>query len=132
MAANPLVDAYLQAAADDLDPAKRLATPPNRLAAYHLQQAAEKIIKAVLIARGVQPTAEHRLGMLVDRLPPADAWLARLRPLDRLTPFATTYRYPTPVGRLKPPPAADVIAREITTLEALLSDTRTELVDAGR
>ena len=36
MAANPMVAAYLQAAADDLDAAKRLATSPNRLAAYHL------------------------------------------------------------------------------------------------
>jgi hypothetical protein len=47
MPADPVVLGYLAAAADDLDAARRLAVPPaNRLAAYHLQQAAEKLVKA--------------------------------------------------------------------------------------
>jgi HEPN domain-containing protein len=50
MPADPVVEGYLAAAADDLDAVRRLAAPPaNRLAAYHLQQAAEKLIKAVLV-----------------------------------------------------------------------------------
>ena len=128
MSVNPIALAYLQAAADDLDAAKRLASPPNRLAAYHLQQAAEK---AILIHRAVQPTAEHRIDLLVDRLPAGDAWVPRLRPLDRLTPFATTYRYPTPSGRLKDAPAADVIEQEIEVLALLLRDVRVALDPAA-
>ena len=59
--------------------------------------------------RDAEPTVEHRIAILVDRLSPTDAWVARLRPLDRLTPFATSYRYPTPSGRWKDAPAASVI-----------------------
>ena len=131
MSANPIVFAYLQAAADDLDAARRLAVPPNRLAAYHLQQTAEKIVKAILIDRAIQPTAEHRIDLLVDRLPAGDDWVPRLRPLDRLTPFATSYRYPTPSGRLKDAPAVEVIEREIEALAVLLRDVRAALAAAG-
>ena len=46
MPADPVVTGYLAAVADDLDAARRFAAPPaNRLVAYHLQQAAEKLIK---------------------------------------------------------------------------------------
>lgn len=130
MSVNPIVLAYLQAAADDLDAARRLASPPNRLVAYHLQQTAEKIVKAILIDRGVQPTAEHRIDVLVDRLPASDVWVPRLRPLDRLTPFATSYRYPTPSGRLKDAPTVEVIEREIDGLALLLRDVRAALAAA--
>ena len=130
MSTNPIILAYLQAAADDLDAARRLASPPNRLAAYHLQQTAEKIVKAILIDRAVQPTAEHRIDLLVDRLPAGDAWVPRLRPLDRLTPFATSYRYPTPSGRLKDAPVIEVIEREIAELSVLLDDVRAALTAA--
>ena len=47
----------LQAASLDLDAARRLlADPPNVLAANHLQQAAEKIISAVRLYRGLLNT----------------------------------------------------------------------------
>ena len=56
MPADPVVAGYLAAVADDLDAARRLAAPPaNRLAAYHLQQAAEKLVKAVLVHRKIHP-----------------------------------------------------------------------------
>src|SRR4051812_19956860 len=62
MPADPVVAGYLTAVADDLDAARRLAAPPaNRLAAYHLQQAAEKLVKAVLVHRKIHPGLEHRI-----------------------------------------------------------------------
>ena len=66
MPADPVVTSYLQVASDDLDAARRLAAPPaNRAAAYHLQQAAEKLTKAVLVQRKVHPGLEHRIDELV-------------------------------------------------------------------
>ena len=54
MPVDPVVAGYLAAVADDLAAALRLAAPPaNRLAAYHLQQAAEKLVKAVLVHRRI-------------------------------------------------------------------------------
>jgi HEPN domain-containing protein len=108
MPADPVVEGYLTSAADDLDAARRLAAPPaNRLAAYHLQQAAEKLIKAVLVRRKVHPGLEHRIDVLVRLLDASDPWRPLLDPLDRFTPYATTYRYPSPTGRLKAGPAAE-------------------------
>ena len=60
----------LQAASLDLDAARRLlADPPNMLAANHLQQAAEKIISAVRLHRGLFNTKDHDLVILVDGRP---------------------------------------------------------------
>ena len=75
MPADPVVAGYLAAAADDLDAARRLAAPPaNRLAAYHLQQAAEKLVKALLVHRNIHPGVEHRIDVLVCMLDPSDPW----------------------------------------------------------
>lgn len=101
MPANPMVAGYLQAASEDLDAARRLLTsPPNRLASYHLQQASEKLAKAVLSLRGIQPTKEHRLSLIVAQLSTDDPWRSRLQPLEHLDRFATTFRYPGTTGRL--------------------------------
>lgn len=128
MPADPVVAGYLAAAADDLDAARRLATPPaNRLAAYHLQQAAEKLIKAVLVHRKIHPGLEHRIDVLVGMLNPSDPWQPLLDSLDRFTPYATTYRYPSPTGRLKPGPNTANVLAEADELEALLDRARREL-----
>src|ERR1043166_1313300 len=79
----------------ELDPARRLiADPPNRLAAFHLQQASEKLVKAVRLSHGLRVTADHDLEALIDELPHNDPWHAKLRVLEPLSAYATTYRYP--------------------------------------
>lgn len=73
----------LDAAGLDLDAAtRRLADPPNVLAANHLQQAAEKIVSAVRLHRGLLNTKDHDLVILLDGrphgeprpLPAGDPW----------------------------------------------------------
>ena len=103
------------------------APPANRLAAYHLQQAAEKLIKAILVHRRIHPGLEHRIDVLVGMLDPSDPWHPLLDPLDRLTPYATTYRYPSPTGRLKPGPTTAHLLAEVAEIEALLERARREL-----
>jgi hypothetical protein len=57
----------LDAAALDLTAAARLLEePPNVLAANHLQQAAEKILGAVRLNRGLVNTKDHDLAMFID------------------------------------------------------------------
>ena len=61
---------------------------PNILAANHLQQAAEKILGAVRLHRGLLNTKDHDLVILIDGrpggeprpLPDADPWRDRFRP----------------------------------------------------
>jgi HEPN domain-containing protein len=70
----------------------------NELLCFHAQQAAEKAIKAVLIARGIEPPRTHSITALVDLLPadiprPNDLMAART-----LTSFAAVTRYPGQAG----------------------------------
>ena len=65
-----VIAAYLDEVDLDLDAAKRLvADPPNRLAPFHLQQAAEKLVKAVQLVRGLLVTAEHNIARLLESYP---------------------------------------------------------------
>ncbi len=64
-------------------------------AAYHCQQAAEKLAKAVLISSGIHPRKSHDIAKLVAELEPSHAMRQFLMPLARLTPFAWTLRYPS-------------------------------------
>ena len=57
-----VIAAYLDDVDLELEAAKRLvADPPNRFAAFHLQQGAEKLVKAVRLARGLRVTADHNI-----------------------------------------------------------------------
>ena len=66
---------------------------------FHAQQAAEKAIKAVLIAKGVAPPRTHNIGTLLDRLPSELVVPFDLHEVSDLTDFAVTARYP---GELEP------------------------------
>ncbi|HMG22020.1 MAG TPA: HEPN domain-containing protein, partial [Kofleriaceae bacterium] len=80
----------------DLEAARRLVVEPaNRLAAFHLQQAAEKLIKAVRLSHGLRVTADHNLELLIDELPRDEAWRDKLTVLEPLAAYATSYRYPS-------------------------------------
>ena len=61
---------------------------------FHAQQAAEKLLKALLCARGVDYPRTQSLGVLVELLGTAGETLPRVvGDLNRLTPFGTTFRY---------------------------------------
>ncbi len=127
MPVDPVVAAYLVGVREELDAIARLMEPPaNRLAAYHLQQAAEKLAKAVRLHRGHPATLEHRVSLLLDVLAPDDPWRARLDPLDRFSQFATAYRYPSPTGRLRPGPEAATLEAGRAEVASLLLVAETE------
>jgi len=61
---------------------------------YHCQQAAEKLLKAWLAQRAVHYPKTHNLQALVELLEAQGQPLPTdLADLDRLTPYATVYRY---------------------------------------
>jgi len=121
------ISAFLAVADADIEAARAPARIANRNAAYLCQQAAEKLIKAVLQDRGIDFGAEHRLDVLVEKLPGNDPWKSRLKPLESLTPFATTYRYPTPGGRIPAAPDLSVLEAQIVLIDGLLRTARAEL-----
>jgi len=66
----------------------------NELVGYHCQQAVEKLLKARLVDLGVNYPKTHNLLALVELLEAQGKQLpSDLADLDRLTPYATIYRY---------------------------------------
>lgn len=124
-----MIAAFLDDVDLELDAVRRLvADPPNRLAAFHLQQAGEKLVKAVRLSRGLRVTADHDLEALVDELPSDDQWRTKLRALEPLSAYATTYRYPSPTGKRKGGPSTDEVLVWVKTISMLSADGRTLLL----
>lgn len=123
----------------DLDAFVLLQDAGNRLAPFHLQQAAEKLVRAIRLHHGLENTKDHDLLLLIDGnpsaraglhsqpLPADDVWRARLRPLEWLSAYATTFRYPTSGGRFNESrPEAELRTAE-RTMRELLALARVEL-----
>lgn len=117
------VESFLTLAGDDLAAAKALQKTFPRHAAFHLSQAAEKAIKAVLTAEGLAFNASHhQLGRLVAGLLGDHPWRADLMALDKHTAAATATRYPTPGGALPASPSQEQLRADVAELEALLPE----------
>ena len=117
----------LRLSSEDLAAAKLLLAAGDRFSAYHLQQCAEKVLRALLTAEGVQIERKdaHRLDVLLDKLPAENPFKARLKPLSHLTMFATTYRYPKDGGRLPTAPSKADVDSWAVNLAAIVSDAAT-------
>lgn len=108
MSSELLVANLLRVASEDLDGARLLGTANNRNAVYLCEQAAEKIIRAVLTTEGKHAGIKHLLNEMVDLVPDENPLKPDLRSIERLAAYATAYRYPTASGRIKQaPPASD-------------------------
>ncbi len=63
---------------------------------FHAQQAAEKMLKAVLASRGIDYPKTHNLRVLIELLAQHGVQLPEgLVEITRLTQFGTTFRYDT-------------------------------------
>jgi HEPN domain-containing protein len=124
--------ALLYLAEQDTDAAKLLAAHDNHYAAYHCQQAAEKLIRALLLQHDIEPGLDHHLDVLIGKLPDREPWKARLAPLHKYTPYATTYRYATSGGRVPASPDAAGVAADAAHISELIADAREQFVGDGR
>ena len=67
---------------------------PLEVFGFHAQQAAEKILKAAVVAAGGTYPRTHRLEELIELGKDLGiAWPAEFENLDALTPFAVEFRY---------------------------------------
>lgn len=91
---------WIEKARQDARSAKRLLADPAELepAAYHVQQAVEKALKAALVAEGIKfprgKGAGHNLAALAGVIPAHLPLHQQAQMLSDLTPWATAYRYP--------------------------------------
>lgn len=91
------VQGWLKVVDDDLKQVVnnlRGPMPSRSGAAYHCQQAAEKLVKAVLVQGGIAFPKTHDIAALVGLLPDDHRLKGALRSLEKLTPYGVAYRYP--------------------------------------
>ena len=77
---------------------------------FDAQQAAEKAVKAVLLARGIEFPYVHDLGLLLTLLDDdGEAVPEAIRQAEKLNPYATTARYPGIAAPVSEPEYAEAL-----------------------
>lgn len=93
--------------------------PLSDAAAFHCQQAAEKAVKALLIARWRRPPRTHDLETLSELLSEVEPTIAAsVSALDRISSWAVITRYPD--GEVSP--SVDDIRSAVREVRTLLGD----------
>jgi HEPN domain-containing protein len=120
MSADRVVAGLLRIAKEDVEAARLLAPSGNRNAIYLCEQAAEKVIRAVLTSEGVHAGIGHRLDEFVDRVPDENPLKPALRDLEELAAFATAYRYVGSAGRIPVSPSAQELYGFVSRVQRAL------------
>jgi HEPN domain-containing protein len=107
---------------EDLEVARKLLADHPRQGAFHLQQSAEKLPKAVLVVEGLSAPRIHQIGALAALLPAEHPWRPDLAALDRLSSNATAWRYPNPDGGLPTTPSQTELTRSWQEITDLLEE----------
>ncbi|WP_423958554.1 HEPN domain-containing protein [Bradyrhizobium sp.] len=122
-------ETFIVLARRDLAAATSLSKTDPGNAAFHLQQAAEKLAKAVLEIEGIPGGITHQIGALAAMLPADHIFRPDLAAFDRFSSYATQTRYPRPGGGLPQEPDRKVLAdgiRDVTSLVDEIDDYRGE------
>jgi len=120
MSAERVIANLLRIAREDIEGARMLNTRGNRNAIYLCDPAAEKVIRAVLTSEKVHAGVRHQLDEMVGLVPDDNPVKPRLRELQHLATYATSYRYTTPTGRIPADPPVGDVEATATKLEATL------------
>jgi HEPN domain-containing protein len=92
-------------------------------AAFHCQQAAEKMLKALLVAAGVAPPRSHDMELLIEAASPQYPTLRKeMQAFARLTEWLTASRYPDLGGGLGESPAD--VAGMLALIKAFAANVR--------
>jgi HEPN domain-containing protein len=102
--------------------AGRPARMRPRIVAFHAQQAAEKALKAALVAESLRPPASHDLEALRGRLPAS--WRVRRHPasLVRLGDYGVEARYPDNVIQVRPVDAGVAVRQAMAVVRLVRED----------
>ncbi|WP_448189057.1 HEPN domain-containing protein [Azospirillum sp. sgz301742] len=116
---------WLKVVDDDLKAIRAClaAEPPVLLpAVYHCQQAAEKLVKTVLVSQGIDFPKTHDIDRLAQSVPETVSIRAMLVPMARFTPYAAVYRYPGESHDLSDEPTASEVASWLAEIESVRAE----------
>ncbi len=118
---DDLSRAWVAIAQDDIDAAEILLPNLPGAAAFHVQQAIEKALKAMMVARGEPPLKSHDLVRLMSLVETDLTWSAPPAWLGEITDWNAVSRYPS-IDTLKPEFDADVVATALDRARDLLAE----------
>ncbi len=124
------LSALVTAVERDVAAARRLLPDLPDQAVFHVQQAAEKLTRAVCERDGFPVGRTHNIGQAAAMLPDGHAFKEDLLGLDTLSAAATAWRYPTPGGWFPAMPDPEEVNRALADVEALLPEIRDWLAEA--
>ena len=122
-------ESLMELAHRDLALAKLIRTSDPGNAVFHLQQAAEKLAKAVLTVEGIMFGVGHQIGALAGALPGDNVFRPDIASFDRFSSYATATRYPLPGGRMPRLPTKEFLdlgIQEVASLVDEIDDYRRE------
>lgn len=115
-------ETLIELARRDIAAAKMLSPTDAGNAAFHLQQAAVKLAKAVLEIEGIPSGITHQVGALAEMLPADHVFRPDLAAFDRFSSFATATRYPRPGGGLPREPDRKLLTDGIRDVASLIDE----------
>jgi HEPN domain-containing protein len=126
------IETQLFLAQQDVEAALLLAANNNRYAAFHCQQASEKLIKALLDAEG--SSSGRSITSTCSSTGYRTPSLGRLSCGDwrSTAPMPPRFRYAKPAGGLMPAPDPATVIKDAREIGLLIDKARTELVGATK
>lgn len=121
-----LVESYLKLASKDLKASRLLVGEHRRAAAFWAEQAAEKLLKAVLATEDVpfQPY-DVRIGRMADALTAGHRWRDAFISFDHLSKYGDLDSEVAEDGSVREPPSLDVMMESLARLEPMVDEVAT-------
>jgi predicted nucleotidyltransferase/HEPN domain-containing protein len=121
-----VLESWLRRVERDLRAARKCCEGEDAIpdqGAYHVQQAAEKLTKAVLVAHTIRPRKGHKIEEFAPLIPTSFPHRDRFLELEEFSKYAWAHRYPLEDGRepIVEPSVAEV-KTWIDDIEALKAD----------
>jgi HEPN domain-containing protein len=113
------VAAFRKIAMEELSAAKMLSGEHRPQSAYFLQQAVEKLARAILEIDDVPVGPTHQIQQLARMMVGRSELVSRFVKLDELSSAATKFRYPGPTGNLSDISAAKLELLHIEVVSLL-------------
>lgn len=115
------INAFLQLAQEERSAGARLSATNPRQAAFCLQQAVEKLVRATLEHANVPAGPTHNIRTLTDLLPPNHSLRETFLVFDDWSSAATRFRYPSSTGKVAEI-SVDEVKHRLAAIGALESD----------
>lgn len=121
---TPLVLGFLKSAERDIAGVEHLLPGLPDLAAFHAQQAVEKLARAVCLHEGLPDLRTHDIARIAEQLAQKHPLRKSLTKLDKLTGAATAWRYPDAEGEFPKPPESGEIQTALKQIKSIQAEIR--------